>query len=211
MGFRLVPSTWPGNLGPRLGLVTSSGLFNVAEKVMGAQGRKTMHPSDMQGQWLLGGPAPQHGQTPFLLIPVFYLTLWSLFPPFRALSHLTQSSENKSFLFWDVVRDFKHCTRSFFHSLWFFFQDLIKWVQLKHQGQVVVSTQSPWGEGDAPVRRGNRKGSNKGTSQTFLGAWGLQVYKLTGISGRVQDQVTDPNLQLSIPLLAKNPLWGQTV
>lgn len=32
-----------------------------------------MDSSDMQGQWLLGGPAPQHGQTPFLLIPVFYL------------------------------------------------------------------------------------------------------------------------------------------
>lgn len=62
-----------------------------------------MDSSDMQGQWLFGGPAPQHGQTPFLLIPVFYLTLWSLFPPFRALSHLTQPSENKSFLLLHMI------------------------------------------------------------------------------------------------------------
>lgn len=62
----------------------------------------------------------------------------------------------------------------------------------------------------APVRWEDGRGSNKGTGLTFQGTW-EQHYKLIGVSGRAQDQAADPDLQLGIPLLAKNPLWGQRV
>lgn len=98
MGFLVVPSTQPGNLGPRLGLVISSGFFPIADEVI------DLHSSDMQGSGPLEalpreGAVPQHRQMPFLLIPGFDLTLQSLFPLCRALSHVTQSSKNNFFCF----------------------------------------------------------------------------------------------------------------
>lgn len=67
-----------------------------------------------------------------------------------------------------------------------------------------------------PLGRGGMPGSGGRmerfpTSLTFLGTWGLPPlhFKVMGISVRVQDQVTDPDLQISIPLLIRNALWGK--
>lgn len=101
-------STWLGNVGPRLGLVISSSFSHVADEVTDVRGRKTAHPSGTH--WPGRGMPPPAQADAISPHHRFHLTLQSLSPPLRALGHLTVSSKNKSFLFQDIVRDFKHCT-----------------------------------------------------------------------------------------------------
>ena len=115
-------------LGAQAGTSTSSCFSDDTGEATGSQGRKTTCPSGCTGL----GPGRPCPRGTLLPTPGSAYLFRAFSPPFRALSHRTRSSKNRSLWFRDVLGDLRNCMWCFLGPLWFFLQDLIKWVRLKH-------------------------------------------------------------------------------